>query len=1102
MMRLIEGTEKRIEDSENCYEVWVDIIFTKFYYSSTNHPGKDEHVNTCRDMKTFANAKDGSNLNDVSPILTYIDTLNVVLNEDCSKYFKILSLKQLRQETDVDEDGFGFAVSLRDGTCLYTSKGMSKHLGFPKNMLDGQSFKKFLNLRDHVTFANHLSQVLNVCFVQGNRNDSHLASNTFFCRMRRYHSLKDGYAISDRTTAYKPFRIQLHINELLVDDMCVDDLTGTLCVNATASVITSGYSAPEEIPLMSAFTTRHTSSCHFSHVDGSAIPYIGYLPQDLIGLSIFDFYHIDDMPQLKDIYELVAKERGSSFLSKPYRFKIQNGCYISLETEWSCFISPVTHKLEFVIGQHRVLKGPTDLDIFNSPKKPDDYFPEEIIKEGLKIQEEIIVLLTSRTYLPGYEQPKRFASKRKRGLLNFVYNSFATDDDDTNEAKQKCKGVTKDDSSTSDTDTVGMGDISPYREVSSVASDTPPTVQNFRLQENLERFFASKPKTYSKGSDDFNKNEKVSGDGNHSQSSSGSGSGNSGNGSGNTSVQTSASKCNRNSPANSSNNSNNSNNNEQQESSSSKCHFSNYSDSGYGKSFSNSGNKDGQGTTSQMGSKTMEWNGSKTVEQWNGNKTMEWQDGHRTEGEETFYSCLALPEHSLSKRNSHKHFKKEMQATSTDNWLQQQDFQQQDFQQQDFCQCNKPTQPRQSTLTQTDCIWNGMTNPCMFHQPQHSCGLVSNSCAPVPKQFYVPVMYMPQQNQNSQCSCGAHTTNPQAQYSFGPTTTNPQAQCSFGGPINNPQTHCSFGATCTNPQAQYSFGAPTTNPQAQCSIGGHTTNPQAHCSFGGHITNHQAQWSSGVQPTNTSNPGQSGEIAGYHSYQNSENLHRPSEEFRAPPTPCKTTMEPSRDFSGSYENQREEKYDDQNTYYGKMMENFTEAVDGQMQKRSVEQVEEMQGEVSPSISFLSRSSSYDKDEDMVNDKENPSVRPNSSKVDLSSESAYRYRMHIPNIEDTLRKDREVLKSMTQPEMVNCQLLQLQEEREQENKCKINLGEDNCNITEAIMLGLAMDDCVNDYEHHFEKCSQNSSFQPSWCPRNFRPFISEKQVTFLQNKKCL
>ena len=43
-------------------------------------------------------------------------------------------------------------------------------------------------------------------------------------------------------------------------------------------------------------------------------------------------------------------------MSKPYRFRTQNGGYVLLETEWSSFSNPWSRKLEFIIAQHQVLK--------------------------------------------------------------------------------------------------------------------------------------------------------------------------------------------------------------------------------------------------------------------------------------------------------------------------------------------------------------------------------------------------------------------------------------------------------------------------------------------------------------------------------------------------------------------------------------------------------------------------------------------------------------------------------------------------------------------------------------------------------------------------
>lgn len=51
------------------------------------------------------------------------------------------------------------------------------------------------------------------------------------------------------------------------------------------------------------FGMRHTSTCTFSHVDADVVMNFGYFPQDMLGKSVFDFYHPEDLPFLKEVYE-------------------------------------------------------------------------------------------------------------------------------------------------------------------------------------------------------------------------------------------------------------------------------------------------------------------------------------------------------------------------------------------------------------------------------------------------------------------------------------------------------------------------------------------------------------------------------------------------------------------------------------------------------------------------------------------------------------------------------------------------------------------------------------------------------------------------------
>lgn len=90
---------------------------------------------------------------------------------------------------------------------------------------------------------------------------------------------------------------------------------------------------------------------------------------------------------------------GSVFRSKPYRFVVQNGGFAIIETEWSSFVNPWSRRLEFVIGLHRVIQGPANPDIFETPKNDETkYISEEVLKESKIIQGEILLLLSKVGY--------------------------------------------------------------------------------------------------------------------------------------------------------------------------------------------------------------------------------------------------------------------------------------------------------------------------------------------------------------------------------------------------------------------------------------------------------------------------------------------------------------------------------------------------------------------------------------------------------------------------------------------------------------------------------------------------------------------------------
>lgn len=247
------------------------------------------------------------------------------------------------------------------------------------------------------------------------------------------------------------------------------------------------------------FTTRHTASGILSHVDGTA-GLLGFLPQDMLGRKIMEFYHPEDMALLKDVYEMImvkGQKAGASFRGKPYRFLAHNRCYITVETEWSSFVNPWSHHLEFVIGYHRVMKGPSNPNVLATNSTDiQSNFSESILTDSRAIQDDILKMLTEPVTRPS-DTVKQQVSMRCQVLASFMETLM--DEVTKSESKKDLKLdlPLESDLTFSERDSVMLGEISPHHDHSDSksSSETPPSYNQLNYNENLQRFFDSKPVT-------------------------------------------------------------------------------------------------------------------------------------------------------------------------------------------------------------------------------------------------------------------------------------------------------------------------------------------------------------------------------------------------------------------------------------------------------------------------------------------------------------------------------------------------------------------------------------------------------------------------------
>lgn len=95
------------------------------------------------------------------------------------------------------------------------------------------------------------------------------------------------------------------------------------------------------------------------YVSSSSLNLIGYSPEDLIGTSIFDFVHTDDLPFVKQQYQKVAGLKGGIRFN--YRCRHKHGFYIWVNTLVNAFKEDV-NQFQVYIFEGRKLSDSDKMD--------------------------------------------------------------------------------------------------------------------------------------------------------------------------------------------------------------------------------------------------------------------------------------------------------------------------------------------------------------------------------------------------------------------------------------------------------------------------------------------------------------------------------------------------------------------------------------------------------------------------------------------------------------------------------------------------------------------------------------------------------------------
>ncbi|XP_062565455.1 period circadian protein isoform X2 [Armigeres subalbatus] len=440
-----------------------------------------------------------------SPVTNVITTTEENQDSICEVLEGIQEAAQVGGATSANlkpetENGFCCVISMHDGVVLFTTPSITSSLGFPSDMWLGRSFIDFVHSKDRSTFASQITSKVVVPLGESKSGAGHKdQKNSLYVMLRKYRGLKSaGFGVTKTSVNYEPYRLVLNFRE--APNETSEDIPSTgrnILLIISATPVRSVYNKPNEQlhDKDLKFSTRHSTNGVLNYVDGNSVESIGYLPQDILGRSIMELYHPEDFAILKNIYETVmlkGQTAGASFLSQPYRFLVNNGCYIVLKTEWASFVNPWSRELEFVIGNHYIQEGPSNPDVFESKfycKEP-LLFTDEKLKEAKLIEEQIIRLL-KEPVPKASDMVKQEVTKRCKALASFMEELM----DEVAQPELKLNLLNESDFTFSERDSVMFGEISPHHEYfdSKSSSETPPSYNQLNYNDNLQRFFESRP---------------------------------------------------------------------------------------------------------------------------------------------------------------------------------------------------------------------------------------------------------------------------------------------------------------------------------------------------------------------------------------------------------------------------------------------------------------------------------------------------------------------------------------------------------------------------------------------------------------------------------
>ncbi|CAL8242272.1 unnamed protein product [Merluccius merluccius] len=295
-------------------------------------------------------------------------------------------------------DGFLLVVSCDRGKILFISESVSKILNFSRLELTGQSLFHYLHPKDIGKVKEQLSasefpreRLVDATTGAKVEDDSPLAGaylstgarRSFFCRMKHCR-LSSGTSKKKDAYRYCTVHCTGYMRSWPTSQLDEESDTEKESSHLTCLVTVcrmhphSSHQPPLEVKVKpTEFVMRCAIDGKFTYVDQQATIVIGYLPQEVLGTSCYDYFHQDDLQHLTEKHRQVLRSK-EKIETNCYKFKTKYGPYVSLQSQWFSFTNPWTKEVEFIVSSNRVI---SDL---NHTKEDDEAGSSKALHEDSK----------------------------------------------------------------------------------------------------------------------------------------------------------------------------------------------------------------------------------------------------------------------------------------------------------------------------------------------------------------------------------------------------------------------------------------------------------------------------------------------------------------------------------------------------------------------------------------------------------------------------------------------------------------------------------------------------------------------------------------------